>query len=439
MSTIFTGFSKADITPDLSSYDVYGLGYWYERSLKFKSILDPLYVRCIAIGEGNERYFIFSVDAIWDSMGFSKAATLKISREFCVPPQNIFIICTHSHSTPLIGLNNTNKGIKYGKFVAKQILTSARNAANALEEVVVKISKVKAKNIIFNRRPLLKNGKVAELHTNIDSKLIKDFGIVNEDMTLIKFITLDNHLLGALCHYGIHNVCMQCAGKISSDCMGRAIQRIEKKYDDKIVVLHLNAPCGDIDPIKMGSLKVLHLIESNLYRKIKEGLKRKGIPISIDLSQAIKDSYRAKRRKTKSVENIEKLKNLLRTKYNKKENLLSHHSGYGYKLFLLEEEKKVSLLPEKVDINYQIIKIGKIIIVGVSGEIFTCFGNQLIKSRKNFLIFPVGITGDWNGYLPPRKAFNQGGYEVANATWCIIEQGESEKLFKEIVKKICMM
>ena len=73
------GFSKIDITPPLDSIDAHGIGYWYQRAVRFTGVRDPLFVRTLVAGEGNFRQVIISLDSIFDSFGFSQDAAARIS------------------------------------------------------------------------------------------------------------------------------------------------------------------------------------------------------------------------------------------------------------------------------------------------------------------------------------------------------------------------
>ena len=115
------GFSKIDITPPLDSIDAHGIGYWYQRAVRFTGVRDPLFVRTLVAGEGNLRQVFISIDSIFDSFGFSQNASARISLALGIDENRIFITCTHTHSSPLIDRNNTRRGTEYGSFVAERI------------------------------------------------------------------------------------------------------------------------------------------------------------------------------------------------------------------------------------------------------------------------------------------------------------------------------
>ncbi len=429
------GFSKIDITPDLSHQEVYGLGYWFRRSIRFIGVRDPLFVRAAALGEGSKRSFIISVDSTLDAFGFSSRAGSRIAATFGIPESRVFVTCTHTHSAPLIGLNNTQAGREYGNMVENRIVQAAFEAGKAQRETTVSICRGKAGGVLYNRRPILADGKIPELHGNLDPSAIADPGPVNDTMTLIRFADPAGVLVGAFCHFGIHGVCIQCSELISGDCMGRAIGRAEKELKEKSVILFLNGPCGDIDPKDMGDEKALDKTTQSLHKKISSLLHTPGMPISLSPEKHLKKTFHAKRRKTRTGEKIAELQVRLELAA-RLENEFHHHSGPGYELFLLKEERELSLLPKRVDIQYRIFRLGELILVGVEGEVLTRFGLMLCDYFKEYQVLVTGLTDGWKGYLPFREAYRQGGYEVTPSRWSRVEPGETEKLLAQIKKNI---
>jgi hypothetical protein len=289
------------------------------------------------------------------------------------------------------------------------------------------LTRGRVRGAIRNRRPLLRNGRIAELHAPLDPAEVADFGPVNDVLTLINFGTEDGSVAGAICHFGIHGVAIQCSDLISSDCMGRAIQRFEKDLDG-VVVLHLNAPCADIDPIKMGNEAALDEMSDRLYAGLRDAAAMPQHAISLAPQNSSGGIFHARRRETRRSEHLDRELQRLASDDSQR----SHHSGPGYARFLLEEEKAVGELASELNIPYQILRMGDLLWIGIGGEVFTHTGQRLARLSDRLMILPVGITGSSAGYLPTAEMFAQGGYEVSCARWCPVAPGEPEKLFETI-------
>jgi neutral ceramidase len=436
-NAIAAGFSRVEITPPLDVLEVYGLGYWYERKIRFTGVRDPLYVRAAAIGNGKSTQIFISIDAIFDSYGFISEAVSRIHAALDLPAENILVTCTHTHSSPLIGNNNTNRGIEYGAYVAERLASAAELASRNRKTLVPAVSRRRVSGVVRNRRPLLKSGHIAELHTESDAGAIADPGLVNDVLTLVKFRDLDGTLVGGFCHFGIHGVSIQCSDLISSDCIGRAIQQFESGTGASSVLLHLNGPCGDIDPVAMGDAAALGQMSQRLFAALQAAADGEEAPLTLTPQKSSAHRFRVARRRARSADELQKARRLSRV--TPETQAPRHHSGQGYQLFLLNEEEAVGAMPAEIEIGYQLLGMGELLWVGVGGEIFTSTGLELAEKAGSIRVLPIGITGRSNGYLPPAHAYAQGGYEVACARWCPIACGETEKLFARIGEDVSAM
>jgi hypothetical protein len=430
-SVITAGFAKVDITPPLDRIDAHGIGYWYQRSVRFTGVRDPLYARTLVLTKNGFRYVIVSVDSILDSYGFVPDASTHIAAALGIDAGNVFITCTHTHSSPLIDRNNTQRGAVYGPFATERIVQSAVEANLNSAPATASISAAPVRGVLYNRRPLLKNGRIPELHQPVSKDSLADSGPINDTMTIVKLRTTAGKLIGGLCHFGIHGVAVQCSDLISSDCMGRAIQLAEAEHN--AILLHLNGACGDIDPALMGSDEALDIMTKRLHYGIQAtvAVNERAIQSSA-VAKAHGGKFHAARRSTRLLSDLQQRQQTLAAAVAGDSTDARHHSGAGYEAFLLAEEEKVGRSPAEFDIPYQILQWGTLVLVGIGGEVFTRSGLALQAMYPALSILPVGLTGGAAGYLPTEEMYEQGGYEVACAQWCPIAPGETEKLFSQI-------
>lgn len=155
-----------------------------------------------------------------------------------------------------------------GGYVTRQLVRASESAFARRRTASIGVSQINVSNILYNRRPVLKTGRIAELHVPVNADAIADPGPVDDRLTLLKFRDIGGALAGAVCHFGIHGVAVQCSDLISSDCMGRAIRRAEAELG--ALVVRLNGPCGDIDPVLMGSDGALKGMAERLFRGVME-------------------------------------------------------------------------------------------------------------------------------------------------------------------------
>jgi hypothetical protein len=82
----------------------------------------------------------------------------------------------------------------------------------------------------------------------------------------------------------------------------------------------------------------------------------------------------------------------------------------------------------------QAITIGDIALVGVPGEFFTYLGQE-IKRRSPFReTFVFQLANDYVGYIPDRRAYDRGGYQVWTGKHSFLERGTGEAIVDEAVR-----
>lgn len=71
-------------------------------------------------------------------------------------------------------------------------------------------------------------------------------------------------------------------------------------------------------------------------------------------------------------------------------------------------------VPESVDLPLQIVRLGDTCWVGVGAEPFSCLADEL-RAASGGRTYVVGYANGMVGYLAPKSAYDEGGYEVENA------------------------
>ncbi len=83
--------------------------------------------------------------------------------------------------------------------------------------------------------------------------------------------------------------------------------------------------------------------------------------------------------------------------------------------------------------SVQVILIGDVALVGVSGEFFTGLGMEIKKRSPFKQTYVAELANDWIGYLPDREAFQLGGYQTWTGTHCFAEIGTGERMVDQAV------
>ena len=89
------GFAKKDITPELGTT----ISGYYSRRVS-TGVLDPLYVRCVAVSDGSAKALVMSVDNLHMVNAVYADVRRAVSGRTGVPEDAVFVACTHIHTGP---------------------------------------------------------------------------------------------------------------------------------------------------------------------------------------------------------------------------------------------------------------------------------------------------------------------------------------------------
>jgi len=95
---------------------------------------------------------------------------------------------------------------------------------------------------------------------------------------------------------------------------------------------------------------------------------------------------------------------------------------------------RTDLIPHQGELRktwLQVMVIGDVAIVGISGELFSDLGID-IKRRSPFrYTYIADCANDQIGYLPDKKGFELGGYQLWSGRNSHVAKGTGEKLVDE--------
>jgi len=380
MKRLFIGYGERIITP-FTGIELSGYGLYLKRQAT--SINDDLKVRALSISNKRERVILISCDLMGFDVQFSYEIREEISKELNVPISNILLSCIHTHTCPatmdLRGFGEINEN--YLRKLKLFIKECAKSSLDSESEGEIYAGFEIIEPIGFNRRnrsfhpidPLLK------------------VGIFKRKKEKIYLVS-----------YACHPVILGKANFISADWPGCVIRKIE---EDGNYGIFFQGFCGDIDPVTNlnrwgnGTLEDIEIygeLVKNRILKVEEyaapvGLDIKCFEEKIFLPLVIPEKREIKLAKEKWEERINKV------------------SSPGSKKFLDDWVSKATEKYEELKRNPYVgflihaISIGKLKIIGLSGEIFCEYDLNL---RKNFTnLFTFGYTNGDVGYIPTGDAY----------------------------------
>jgi neutral ceramidase len=381
------GTAKTDITPPVGAW-LSGYGF---RNKPSEDILDPLYAKALVLDDGQEEIAIVSADLLWVPLKATAEIRRKVKERTGIPQENIMICGTHTHFAPKIDRiakdwpDSPASEIdeSYVQVLKNKIVDSIFLAHKNIKEVKVGAAKGQMTEIVYNRRTRKPDGTVAMTFNLPPASPDLTFGPIDPELCVLRVEDAEGAMLAAVVNYACHPVSGDQNREkfyyISADYPGYTAQVVEQAEGGNCIFLLGTA--GNINPVRLNrthprmqtgkalggaALRRLQFVPTSDEVTL-SGLKR---PVTLPIKKDLPPERLLSIGKDKSTQNTE----------------------------------------------IQVLRIGDIYILGLPGEVLVEVGLE-IKSRAGIEnLFVVSLANDAVGYVCPRAAYKEGGYEPGAGT-----------------------
>ena len=181
--TLMAGFGRADITPG----NGVGMGGYSDNETRLsKGTLDPLYVTCIALSDGNETVLAVTIDVIGIRDSLLTTVRTNMSAVTGVPHDKIFVGATHTHSGPAMSKNNDAE-IAWHKEYEAALRMAAQDAMKDLAPAKLQAATKVIDGMNFVRHYLMNDGTYYGSNFGSEDSGFKDHATKNDpQMVLVK-------------------------------------------------------------------------------------------------------------------------------------------------------------------------------------------------------------------------------------------------------------
>ncbi len=374
------GAASVDITPEEDSALL--MSGYAARKEGFKGIHDRLYVRGIAFEDGSTKGAIVTCDLISARTDFSERVSRRVSSEFGIPREHFLLAATHTHGAPDIGDEDTEASVRnpnqvaYREKVEEGIIEAVRLARSKLQPAWVGFG-AGAANVNINRVARITGGRWW-LGVNPDGPSDKTVGVV-------KFASASGEPVAILANYAVHGTGMgQDNHRITADIPGATSRFVEQHYKDNVVVLWTSGAAGDQCPIY------------NVEAKSFEGVETIGMLLGEEIIRVCREINAWPNATISGAQRAV--------------------SCPGRKRVGRELNRKDSTYQfadaQPVPIRLSLLRIGKIALTGVSGEVFTQIGQRLKNESPLSQTLMVTHCHGSSGYIPTDEAYQRLSYEI---------------------------
>ena len=437
MNLLQAGFARVDVTPPLG---IAINGYFIPR--KAEKVLDPLQVNCIALGCGQEKVVLMSIDNLGIAQNLMQPMVTAIAEATDLPMEAIYIHATHSHTAGVITpMLENEENLEYRETAKNKLIESAKLALADLQPAKMGWGIGQAPKVAFVRRFRMKDGSVRTNPGTNHPDIVAPIGDVDERVNVLRFDRETDSLV--LMNFGNHpDTVGGC--NLSADWPGFARRSVEQAIPGTKAILfngaqgdvnHINVhPTGgagndltrDFDDVDRGygharhigrviAGAVLQVYDKVCYTdvdRLQYGQVMVQIPSNMPNEQDLPLA-----RKYAQLHDEGKDSEIPYTGM-----MLTTVVAEALRMLRLENGPAAFPLPLSA------IAIGNVAMIGIAGEPFTGIGRALKETPGWDLVLPTCCTNGYEGYFPMQEAYDEGGYEARSSNF---KAGVAELLIRE--------
>ena len=362
------------------------------------------------------------------------AAREEIERATGVPARNIMISATHAHTGPVLGGRGPRDDAlgaehelvrRYSSTLPARIAEAVKRGRSALAPAAVKAARGQEPSLAFNRRFHMTDGTVGWNPGKLNPRILKPAGPIDPEVELVLFEgrTEPHKPLAAYVNYAVH---LDNVGglKISADMPATLSSLLAQVKGPEMVTLYTTGCCGDINHINVRWAEPQHGFE-NAARMgiILAGAVLKSWP---ELSPIGPGPLRVKSERVA----LPLPKISPPAVASAREVVARHRDPKSKQPAFLETVEAYKVLDvearhgEPIEVEVQVIALGgDLAWVALPGEIFVELGLAIKQDSPFSHTIIAELANGSIGYIPTRRAYTQGNYEVVSAR-CAEGSGE---------------
>ncbi|MBS7648792.1 hypothetical protein KEJ17_04010 [Candidatus Bathyarchaeota archaeon] len=454
IGSLYAGVAQVDITPERGTQLAGDIGRY--RPNEF--VLDPIYAKALVLESNGSKLCFLSCDLASITAEWANKIRKLASEKFGLKPEAVLIHAVQNHAAPSIGhimvSNECNLippelpwlrdgDAEYSSFALARILEAISIANKNSEPAWIGAASGVEGRVAFNRRFVMRNGKVQTHPRAADPNILYAEGPIDPELGVVCIVTEDARVSAMILYYTCHPTHGYPNRYVTADWPGAWSNGVREVFGETCIPLVVNGCCGNIHHMN-------HLDPNYVDDQYRMG--RLLTETAVNVAKRISD-YRNDVVLDFRATNIKiPLREISRDEFEKARQLLRKHPeplwvddthtrvdwDWMYAVSLLDLYEQRQRYPY-FDYEIQVLRVGNIAFVGLMGEPFV-EGQLAIKLQSP--TYPTYVLHNCNGYagyIPTKHAFQGGGYETRTSNWSKLAPealdiivNESVKMLKEI-------
>ena len=435
------GASTSNISPPLGSSLN---GGFQDRKAQF--IHDELHARTIVLDDGKSTLAFIVCDLCMIPRSVVLDAKEQIRQATGIPPENVVISATHTHSAPTCdSVFQSDPSEVYRQFLANRIADGARRAVFNLTEARIGWGMGRNTTQSHNRRWRMKPGTIppnpfgevdqVQMNPPVASpNLVEPAGPIDPDVAVVSLRRPDGSPIALLANFALHYVGDTGPGHVSADYFGAFADRVQEllsadRRDPPFVAILSNGTSGDINNINFREPRQPGPAYSRI-RAVADELAREAVRVAEEIRY--RDQVTLDARAT-TIELGVRRPNA--AELERAEAIIAKVKGREMRTseeVYAREALKLKDYPATVPVTLAALRVGELAILAIPCEVFVEIGLELKRTSPFKPTFTIELANGYNGYLPTEKHHALGGYETWRARSSYLEVGASSRIIREI-------
>lgn len=449
------GAATSNITPPLGG-DIIG-GF---APFPATHVHDELHARCLVLDDGQTRLALVVCDLLGIHRLVSDEARRIIQETTGIPPQNVLVSATHTHSA-CSALGNDRVRYEqelddYQRFVARRIADGVRRAVHDLRPARIGFGRAQAPEHVFNRRWFMKPGSIAlnpfgradlvKMNPSSGSPdLEQPAGPTDPIVSFISLVEPSGRPIALFAAYSLHYVGGVGSGHVSADYFGMFCEHLThllgaQRQDPPFVAMMANGTSGDINNINFRQPRPrqepyaqMRHVAHDVAEKVHAALAQVEYRDHARLDARFREPLIACRRPDKELVEWAQRTLAERAADPRKSGSQGTRGKADLPAIYAQRTLRMADYPESIPIPLQVLRIGEICLGTMPCEVFCEIGLEFKERCPLQPAFMVSLNHGYYGYLPTPRQHEWGGYE----TWLgtnRLERNASEKMLSELLE-----
>jgi hypothetical protein len=347
-------------------------------------------------------------------------AARRVEQRTGIPFDRILINATHTHHAPTtVTVHGYERDEGFTRQVEEKIVQAVVRAAGRLAPATLSFRLGEESSVGRNSRLLLADGTIYWVGPRDDA--VRPTGPFDPELPVLAFRRRDGGLEAVLFNHSTHTIGTHKPGVRSPSFYGLAAQALEREQGGTFLFFegasgsthNLDEPPAEAThPIRQAVADALAAARPRPVAEVR-GL-RQEMTVRVRHFREDDEDRAVTAYCTRRIKDPSAARSVIET-FRAMRRRLASHQGEGRKTWI------------------QAVLIGDVAIVGVPGEFFTGLGQE-IKRRSPFRDTAVfELANDYIGYIPDRRGFDLGGYQVWTGLHSFLEPGAGERIVAEAV------